>query len=437
MKKPESKHMRFSSLRSWRGFSLIELMVAMFLGIIVSAGIITLFSSTSRANRVQQKLASIQENARFAVSRLTDDLHMVNSEFCSNTGGPAHLSSTGFVYLDNLRSPQIVTKNLVLSDGTVPSFASSVSSPYSLPARVYLGGSECDNSSCTPSVPAVLPAMGTSAGSRVKGADVLTVRRLSGQGWKIEPTPATSSPATQLTCNGSNNLTSITLTPATGEAPASRFASGDLAMLADCSSSQVFSVNASMQPDSNNMSGTDLKCVFAKNDGRLFDFSKDFTTVTYFLQLAADDNPDAPAGHLVANLMRRVNSSAAQVMVRGVERFDVSYGVEDDLGRTIFLTADDVDDRAGGTIDCPPGPPNPPAGVDVGCLWRSVKSLNVNLLVNGVDTMFNMPDAELQYTYAPDGSGLQTPAATPTNGLDRRMMRRGFNFVVSIRNYNP
>ncbi len=303
---------------------------------------------------------------------------------------------------------------------------------------MYLGGSECDNSSCTPAAPAALPAMGTSAGSRVLGADVLTVRRLSGQGWRIEPTPATSSPATQLVCDGSNNLTSITLNPASGEAPASHFATGDLAMLADCSAAQVFSVDSSMKPDgTNNMSGSDIKCVFAKNDARLFDFSKDFTTITYYLQLAADDNPDAPAGHLVANLMRRENSGAAQVMVRGVERFDVRYGVENNLGETVFLTADDVDDRAGGTIDCPPGPPNPPAGVDVGCLWRSVKSLNVNILVNGVDTMFNMPDSELAYHYVPDGPGVQTPAASPTNGLDRRMMRRGFNFVVSVRNYNP
>lgn len=43
-----------------RGFTLIELMVAMVLGIIVSGGIISLFLSTSRANKVQASLAHIQ-----------------------------------------------------------------------------------------------------------------------------------------------------------------------------------------------------------------------------------------------------------------------------------------------------------------------------------------------------------------------------------------
>lgn len=424
------------------GFSLIELMVAMFLGILVSAGIITLFSSTSRANRVQTKLATIQENGRFAVSRLTSDLRMVNSEFCSNSGGPANLSTVGYAFLDGLRSPQIMTKSLKLSDGTTPAFAASVGTTYSLPSRVYLAGSECDDSSCTPSVPAGLPAMGTSVGSRIKGADVLTIRRLSGQGWSIAPTPATSAGGTELTCDGTNNVTAITLKPTADEPPASRFdvagVNRDLAMLSDCSMSQVFSVDATMKPDSSqNFAGANVKCVFARNDARLFDFSKDFTTTTYFLQLSADDNPDAPSGHLVASLMRRVNNGPAETMVRGVERFDVRYGVENNLGETIFLTADHVDNRDGGKIDCPPGPPNPPAGVDVGCLWRSVKTLDINLLVNGVDTMFNMPDDELRYSYAPDGAGAQVPAASPTNGLDRLMMRRGFNFVVSIRNYNP
>ncbi len=71
MKKPDSRHPQPGPWRAWRGFSLIELMVAMFLGIIVSAGIITLFTSTSKANRVQAQLARMQEQGRFAVARST------------------------------------------------------------------------------------------------------------------------------------------------------------------------------------------------------------------------------------------------------------------------------------------------------------------------------------------------------------------------------
>ncbi|MDN5923497.1 MAG: prepilin-type N-terminal cleavage/methylation domain-containing protein, partial [Xanthomonadales bacterium] len=75
--------------RTIAGFTLIELMISMVLGILVSAGIITVFLSTSRSNQVQTQMARLQENGRFAVSQMSDSLRMASASFCSGSGGNA------------------------------------------------------------------------------------------------------------------------------------------------------------------------------------------------------------------------------------------------------------------------------------------------------------------------------------------------------------
>jgi len=81
--------------RAARGFTLIELMVAMVLGLLVAAGIVTVFASTSSSNKAQNQLAQLQEAGRFAVTRMGTDLRMANGQYCTNTGGVAKVASGG------------------------------------------------------------------------------------------------------------------------------------------------------------------------------------------------------------------------------------------------------------------------------------------------------------------------------------------------------
>ena len=67
---------RASNGSASRGFSLIELMVAMALGLVLSIGVVSLFGSTSMSNKVQNSLARLQENGRYAVARMESDLRM-------------------------------------------------------------------------------------------------------------------------------------------------------------------------------------------------------------------------------------------------------------------------------------------------------------------------------------------------------------------------
>jgi type IV pilus assembly protein PilW len=150
-------------------------------------------------------------------------------------------------------------------------------------------------------------------------------------------------------------------------------------------------------------------------------------------------------GHKTGALMRCDSSTAdgCQELVRGVERLDFLYGVEDSSGGTRYLGADDVDSAVGATIPCPPGAPN---GLtpDGGCLWRAVKSVELHVLMDGQNPLYTMTAPDMAFTYLPDG--VSTPGA-PDNaslaikpadqGFDPHMIRREFTALVMLRNYNP
>jgi len=70
------------------GFSLVELMVAMVLGLIVLGGTISIFSGTMESTKLNQSLTQLQSNARFATQLISNDLRMAGYIGCaSNTTG--------------------------------------------------------------------------------------------------------------------------------------------------------------------------------------------------------------------------------------------------------------------------------------------------------------------------------------------------------------
>lgn len=58
-----------------RGFSLIELLIAMGLGLLLMAGLVTVFANSSQSQRELQRTAQQIENGRYAMDILTQDLH--------------------------------------------------------------------------------------------------------------------------------------------------------------------------------------------------------------------------------------------------------------------------------------------------------------------------------------------------------------------------
>ncbi len=435
-----------------RGFTLIELMVAMVLGLLVAAGIVTVFSSTSSSNKAQTQLARLQEEGRFAITRLTDDLRLANAQYCSSTGGVATNSGSNGLYMDSLRAPKVYAKDLLgaLSDVTTQWAASpypaAPTSPYYMPAFLSMRGYDCTKTACTPVDPhatvSAIPAMGTAVGDRVVGTSILTLRYMnSARGWALDGT------SSAVTADAAGKLLSITVSPAAGEPPLTDFAAGDLAMLADCSNAQIFAATAPsagvLTVDSaNNFNGSAPISIQPQSAPRLFDVNTDLLTVTYYAQVVDNGN-----GQKTGALIRRVNGTSEEI-VRGVERLNFLYGVENSDGSTQYLSASDVDSRVGGTFDCPLSVPSvdsaAPSINPVGCMWRAVKSVDVRILMDGQVPLYTLAPNDLMFTYASDGNTTPKPpddpsrAVTPADqGFVNEMLRREFSALVSVRNYNP
>ncbi len=58
------------------GFGLVEVMVAMVLGLLVVLGITQIFVSSKQTYETQDASARLQEDARYVLSRITQELRM-------------------------------------------------------------------------------------------------------------------------------------------------------------------------------------------------------------------------------------------------------------------------------------------------------------------------------------------------------------------------
>jgi len=107
--------MRGSDVRSFprqRGFSLIELMIAVTLGLMIVAVVLGVFLSGNKSYREDDRFAQMQENGRFAMKVLAQDLAM--SGFWGNLDSPSSVSAGGLAAICNTG-----TKNITF-DSTQP-----------------------------------------------------------------------------------------------------------------------------------------------------------------------------------------------------------------------------------------------------------------------------------------------------------------------------
>lgn len=441
------------------GLTLVELMVAMVLGLLVTGGIITVFISTSASNKAQQQMARLQEDGRFAVARLGRDIGMANAQYCNGSGGNATASEAG-PYLDQLRAPMVYAHSAsndmvldALSDVTTSwgtPYPAKPDAPFMLPEFLSMRGHDCSKTGCTPEDPhdqiSGIPAPGTDIGDRVVGTSVLTLRYLDpSRGWKIGHAGGSN-----IDAGSSGAISEIHLSPLADEPGVDEFGANNLAMLANCSTAQIFAVQgqgtATLKPTGANF--TQPSAMHGTAALRLFDFDRAFQTVTYYLKVVEDGN-----GHKTGALIRRVNGNdsnkdgSEQEMVRGIERLDFRYGVLNEKGKTRFITANEIDtgtDTSGNAIACPSRMSMP---VDKnnsrGCLWRAVKSIEVDLVMNGQVPLHSLSTDDLAYTYAGDDIHAPRPpdqhAIKPheDQGFPRNLLRREFTALIAVRSYNP
>ncbi|WP_347262085.1 PilW family protein [Rudaea sp.] len=450
-----ARHNGASHSRVPRGFSLLEVMIALTLGLLLSLGLVTVFTATSSASKVQQALARLQENGRYGVGRIDADLRMLGAQYCENSDSQnSAAQANGLVYatiaiMSNVAAPSIAGSGIGAfpdSDGAntqlrgLPpaGWTAAGGVAYPITAAAMVRGYECTAAgSCTPTVPSAtgidgLPAAGTTAGTRVRGTDVLTIRYQRGTGWPFTVNTAVV-PNTITLAPGSTDDSNAAGSP-------HAFGAGGTALISTCGGGQVIGVAAAgnvLTPVNLVQSSTYSPVAMRQGfDVRVFNFGADFVTVTYYLEYRADANV---TGRVIPTLIRRENGIASEV-VQGVERLDIRYGVQYADGSLRFMNASDVVANSNST-NCPAPPPQQASyGYEAECLWRSVKTIQVNMLFDSVDNQFDLSSQDKAYQY--DGSGWLAPPNNPTatmtsyaNGqIAGSMMRREFITTVAVRN---
>jgi type IV pilus assembly protein PilW len=227
--------------RRMRGMSLIELMIALLIGLILLVGVIQVFSASRASYQLSQGVARNQENGRFAMDFLSRDLRMVGHAGCVNDQSLLAQDAAGTVSGGNIRSlflsgPDRNTNNVAALpfplrfDLGVQGFEANGTAPgdsLTLSATPAAGSAE----SWTPALPDDLAGLHPIAGS-----DIVVVRYFS----------AEQAPLTALTLGATSTLQYAASDGAVATAGPGLYA------IADCSSATVF--QAASAPSTTSMS---------------------------------------------------------------------------------------------------------------------------------------------------------------------------------------
>jgi len=271
---------------SQRGFGLVELMIAITLGLFLSAAVIQVFLATNASAKVQDSLAQIQENARFAMRFLGKEIRMAGYMGCSSIGN--------------------ISVNVI-----------------AVPAN------KVDFTLATALVGEDNVAAGNAL-SAVVGSDVLHIKKASENDVNVTGNMASNNANLQIENNSLG------------------FATGDYVMVSDCLNADVFRIVNNPDNNGNGNAATTLThsngqglnsdnnlSKLYQTDAEIFSFE----SVDYFVR---DTGRDTAGGQPINALyMRRLVAGSGGVtgaaieLVEGVETMQLSYGVDTNADRAV------------------------------------------------------------------------------------------------------
>lgn len=270
------------------GLTLVELLIGLSVGLIITLAVGYLYTNSRQTYRVNDNVARMQENGRYAMEMIGRDLRMAGYWGCASKA-PYNTLNNNNAYAFKFDTP---------IEGHEATGANSWS-----------------------------PNLDASVVNAVSGTDVLTLRTVFGDSVRVIQHPGGNPP-------GSADL-KVTAN--------SGLAQGDIVLVSDCRNAAVFQIT-----HINNAAGMDN---IVHNTGGSLDpgnFTKELkqeyeggeimriATVTYYIRLNAAGRP----------ALFRLSRGVAEELVENVENLQVTYGVDtddnDDRAVTDYKTANDV-----------------------------------------------------------------------------------------------
>nr|WP_148262103.1 PilW family protein [Methylomonas methanica] len=281
------------------GLSLIELMIAMLIGVFLLAGVLQIFLSAKQSYRVGEGVSRLQENARFALELLTRDIRMSGFQGCASLKG---------VVPSLIAQPQSPNPNPTL---TVPSLSAAITGTNNVANN--WNASACGASNAC-----------------VAGTDAVTIQFGDTCDGNLTGNMGVVNANIQITAANSCNIQAY-----------------DPVLISDCSSADLFIATSSS-------SGTGTQTIaHANNQNSSNNLSKAYGTdaelylfrsFTYFIRTNAGGEPA---------LWRLDNTKATGganpiELIEGIENLQISYGEDTDNDNTpnYYVAANSVVDMA-------------------------------------------------------------------------------------------
>lgn len=386
-------HSMCSRRRAVRGFSLIELMVAMVLGMVLTYAMISVYLSSKSAFRRQEQLNSIQQNVRIAFEYLSGDARMVGHLGCF-TG-----RATGFT--SSLPAGNIDTNYALGVEGY--EFTNATAGAYTLtgnnPANITTAASWATNA-VAPGAIATIPVAtvgGSAAGDGLTpGSDVLVIRTVASQ-------------PVRLTGDAAAGAASLTVENATGGKcsdgatdKVAGFCANSHGLVASCTASHVFSV-ASIATSTLTLSAALPSSAGSPSYAAAATEVFPMQTIVYYVKQASSG--------ATTSLYRRIfdgntANGLEQELIEGVENLQLRYGRDTDATPdgivNDYVTASAVDD------------------------WSRVVAVRMSVLIRAATPVEG--DVAVPLT----GRVNDVTVTYPTTG--QRFDRRVFTTTVAVRN---
>jgi type IV pilus assembly protein PilW len=375
-----------------KGLSLVELMISLTVGSVITAGVVQLFSANSDTYGVMMGQSRMQESARFALDFIGRDIYKVGYFGC--------LSNNEQLYWTAPDGDDI---------------------PYEFDLRTGLEGNDASGASLwSPGVdtlPSTIGAVnanvfvdgtGINTDNIVSGTDVLTVRSVLQQDLEI-----------RLANDMANSRLPVpVLVDQTLGLAALGFAQWDLALVHDCEKATIFHVTdltlvATPDPDSDQVDIAHLKGASTdawRNDFETLAIKNSFDedanvsaieTHIYFIAPGVGENS---SGEAPLSLWRKSGTTVPVELVEGIENLQILYGVSTDgnLTPNRYRRANEVD-------------------------MKEVVTVRVTVIANTIDDVGGSGSTT-------HGCSIQNCyAGEPEGGIDG-LMRREFTQTFMLRN---
>lgn len=383
-----------------KGFSLVELMVAITLALVITAAVISVFVGSRTAYQSTSGEAAVTDGGRTALDLIGQDLRNAGYIACSETIWPywSGNPSDSRISVDQLNNAQgTLAYDFRFGLGGYEANGTAPGDALALPATPVVDTTAAD---WVPALDPTFTTGGANAPTQVNGSDVLVIRS------SLQATPAYTS--ARIMPQAAPNT--ITVNAVAG------LQSGQIAAISDCTKAVVFQISAPPAGPPGGVvvtlgpTGADLPGnVVSANIPLPFEVGAvvmPLTTTVYYIGKGADGDSALKRLSLNAPNAPVPGQLTDQEVVPDVENMQVLYGVAN-AGTWVpaqYVTADQVAD------------------------FRSVVSVKVALLVA-----------------SPPGAGTGPPVAqgpftllntTVTAAADNRQ-RRVFEFTVGIRNQMP